>query len=45
MKAAVVLHAAGRTRIIAEGRRLDQVNEAVAEVLSGNALARLVFEY
>ncbi len=39
------LHAAGRTRIIAEGRRLDQVNEAVAEVLSGKVLARLVFEY
>lgn len=39
------LHAAGRTRIIAEGRRLDQVNDAVAEVLSGKVLARLVFEY
>jgi propanol-preferring alcohol dehydrogenase len=39
------LHAAGRTRIIAEGRRLDQVNEAVDEVLSGKVLARLVFEY
>jgi propanol-preferring alcohol dehydrogenase len=39
------LHAAGRTRIIAEGRRLEQVNEAVTEVLSGKVLARLVFEY
>jgi alcohol dehydrogenase, propanol-preferring len=39
------LHAAGRTRIIAEGRKLDQVNEAIAEVLSGEVLARLVFEY
>jgi propanol-preferring alcohol dehydrogenase len=39
------LHAAGRTRIIAEGRRLDQVNEAIEEVLSGKVLARLVFEY
>lgn len=39
------LHAAGRTRIIAESRRLDQVNEAIAEVLSGKVLARLVFEY
>jgi len=39
------LHAAGRTRIIAEGRKLDQVNEAMAEVLSGEVLARLVFEY
>jgi len=39
------LHAAGRTRIIAEGRKLEQVNDAVAEVLSGKVLARLVFEY
>lgn len=39
------LHAAGRTRIIAEGRRLEQVNESIAEVLSGKVLARLVFEY
>lgn len=39
------LHAAGRTRIIAEGRRLDQVNDAMTEVLSGKVLARLVFEF
>jgi propanol-preferring alcohol dehydrogenase len=39
------LHAAGRTRIIAEGRRLEQVNESIEEVLSGKVLARLVFEY
>jgi propanol-preferring alcohol dehydrogenase len=39
------LHAAGRTKIIADGRTLDQVNEAIAEVLSGKVLARLVFEY
>ncbi|MDP9026006.1 MAG: zinc-dependent alcohol dehydrogenase [Actinomycetota bacterium] len=39
------LHAAGRTKIIAEGRKLEQVNEAIAEVLSGKVLARLVFEY
>jgi len=39
------LHAMGRTRIIAEGRTIDQVNEAMAEVLSGEVLARLVFEY
>ncbi|KAA9110959.1 alcohol dehydrogenase AdhP [Microbacterium rhizomatis] len=39
------LHAAGRTRIIAETRRLEQVNDAMAEVLSGKVLARLVFEY
>lgn len=39
------LHAAGRTRIVADGRHLEQVNEAMTEVLSGKALARLVFEY
>ena len=39
------LHAAGRTTIIAEGRKLEQVNEAITEVLSGKVLARLVFEY
>lgn len=39
------LHAAGRTRIMAETRALEQVNEAMAEVLSGQVLARLVFEY
>jgi propanol-preferring alcohol dehydrogenase len=39
------LHAAGRTKIIAEGRTLEQVNDAMDEVLSGKVLARLVFEY
>lgn len=39
------LHAAGRTRIIAEPRSLDDVNAAMDEVLSGKVLARLVFEY
>ena len=39
------LHAAGRTKIIAEGRKLEDVNDAIAEVLSGKVLARLVFEY
>ncbi|WP_203579495.1 alcohol dehydrogenase AdhP [Microbacterium hibisci] len=39
------LHAAGHTRIIAEGRKIEQVNEAIDEVLSGKVLARLVFEY
>jgi propanol-preferring alcohol dehydrogenase len=39
------LHAAGRTRVIAEPRSLDRVNEAIAEVLSGQVPARLVFEY
>lgn len=39
------LHAAGRTRIIAEPRRIAQVNDAIADVLSGKVLARLVFDY
>jgi propanol-preferring alcohol dehydrogenase len=39
------LHAAGKTRVIAETRNLDDVNEAIAEVLSGKVPARLVFEY
>jgi alcohol dehydrogenase, propanol-preferring len=39
------LHAAGRTRVIAESRRLEQVNESFDEVLTGRAEARLVFEF
>ena len=39
------LHAAGRTRVIAEGRQLAQVNDAMAEVLAGSVPARLVFEF
>jgi propanol-preferring alcohol dehydrogenase len=39
------LHAAGRTRVIAQTRNLEDVNEAIADVLSGHIPARLVFEY
>jgi alcohol dehydrogenase, propanol-preferring len=39
------LHAAGRTRVIYETRRLDQINESFDEVLSGRVPARLVFEF
>jgi propanol-preferring alcohol dehydrogenase len=39
------LHAAGRTRVIAETRRLDEVNDCFAEVLDSRAEARLVFEF
>lgn len=39
------LHRQGRTRVIAESRKLDQVNEAIDEVLTGKATARLVFEF
>jgi propanol-preferring alcohol dehydrogenase len=39
------LHAHGRTRVVAERRKLDQVNESIDDVLSGRAAARLVFEF
>lgn len=39
------LHAQGRTRVIAESRKIDDVNDAMAEVLSGEIAARIVFEY
>jgi propanol-preferring alcohol dehydrogenase len=39
------LHAAGKTRVIAETRSIENVNDAIAEVLSGQIPARLVFEY
>ncbi|ACU35853.1 zinc-dependent alcohol dehydrogenase [Actinosynnema pretiosum subsp. pretiosum] len=38
------LHAAGRTRVIAEGTTLDRVNEAFEDVLAGKVPARLVIE-
>ncbi len=38
------LHAAGRTQVIAQSRRLEDVNDAFEEVLSGQVPARLVFE-
>ncbi len=38
------LHAAGRTRVVYETRRLDQVNEAFEEVLAGTVNGRLVFD-
>ncbi len=39
------LHAHGRTKVVAESRKLDEVNEAIDEVLHGRAAARLVFEF
>ncbi|TIC82750.1 alcohol dehydrogenase AdhP [Nocardioides sp. GY 10127] len=39
------LHAAGRTEVVAEGRKLDDVNAAIDEVLSGATTARIVFEF
>lgn len=38
------LHADGRTHIVSEPRRLDQVNHAMDEVLHGQTEARLVFD-
>ncbi|MFC7493578.1 MULTISPECIES: alcohol dehydrogenase AdhP [unclassified Nocardioides] len=38
------LHARGRTRVVAETRKLDEVNQSVDDVLAGRATARIVFE-
>lgn len=38
------LHGAGRTQIVRESRALEQVNDAMAEVLRGSIDARLVFD-
>ncbi|NUT47576.1 MAG: zinc-dependent alcohol dehydrogenase [Saccharothrix sp.] len=39
------LHAAGRTRVIARSRKLDEVNDSFAEILDGRVPARLVIEF
>ena len=39
------LHAAGRTKVIAQERHLDDVNVCIEEVLSGQVPARLVFTF
>jgi alcohol dehydrogenase, propanol-preferring len=39
------LHAAGRTRVIAQPRQLEDVNACFDEVLSGQVPARLVFTF
>lgn len=39
------LHAAGRTQVIHQARRLAQVNQAIAEVEEDRVPARLVFEF
>ena len=38
------LHELGHTKVIAETRRLEDVNEAIAEVEAGHVPARLVFD-
>jgi alcohol dehydrogenase, propanol-preferring len=39
------LHAAGRTHVVSVGRKLDEVNEAIDDVLSGAVPARVVFQF
>jgi propanol-preferring alcohol dehydrogenase len=39
------LHAAGRTKVIAQERHLDDVNVCIEEVLTGQVPARLVFTF
>jgi propanol-preferring alcohol dehydrogenase len=39
------LHAAGRTKVIAVDRKLDEVNESMADVLAGEVPARIVFTF
>jgi alcohol dehydrogenase, propanol-preferring len=38
------LHAAGRTRVVHEIRKLDEINEAIEDVLAGQVTARLVLQ-
>ena len=38
------LHAAGRTRVVHEVRKLDEINEAVEDILAGRVAARLVLQ-
>jgi propanol-preferring alcohol dehydrogenase len=38
------LHAHGDTTVVAESRKLEDVNSAIDDVLTGRATARLVFE-
>jgi propanol-preferring alcohol dehydrogenase len=39
------LHRAGRTRVIAQGRKLDEINETFEDVLAGRVAARVVIEF
>jgi propanol-preferring alcohol dehydrogenase len=39
------LHAAGRTTVVTVERKLDEVNEAMSDVLSGHVPARVVFRF
>ena len=39
------LHAAGRTKVIAVDRKIDEVNQSIEDVLNGAVLARVVFQF
>jgi alcohol dehydrogenase, propanol-preferring len=39
------LHRAGRTRVIGQARKLEEVNTCIDEVLAGQVPARLVFQF
>ena len=39
------LHARGRTEVVAETRKLDEINASIDDVLAGRATARIVFEF
>ena len=39
------LHARGRTRVVAETRKLDEINASIDDVLAGRTTARIVFEF
>ena len=39
------LHAAGRTKVIAVDRKIDEVNQSIDDVLSGRVPARVVFQF
>jgi propanol-preferring alcohol dehydrogenase len=38
------LHAAGRTRVELEVRKLEEINDAIEDVLAGKVTARVVFQ-
>jgi alcohol dehydrogenase, propanol-preferring len=38
------LHAAGRTKVRYQARKLDDVNASIEDVLAGRVAARLVFQ-
>ena len=44
LKETFELHADGRTEIVRETRRLEQVNESITEVVEGEIEARIVFD-